>query len=86
MYSPAEISQCAADNIVVESKIVPPHPTSAYTCHGIGLGASLPPKILLVVLFINEGMLARKWSLFVENLYLRGLWDLISSICVSGNL
>ena len=69
---------------MVESKIVPPHP-AMYTCHGIGEGASSPPAILLVVFFINEGMSAKKWPLFVKNLYLRGLSDLISRTHGIGN-
>ena len=61
MGSPTKKGQCAADNTVVESKIVPLHPYFMDTCHGIGEGASSPP-IILLILFINVGMAARKWS------------------------
>ena len=47
MDSPISNGQCAADNTVVESKIVPLHPSSLDTCHGMGDGASSPPCILV---------------------------------------
>ena len=51
MLWPVLIPQCAAVNIVQESRIVPPQnwilPDNMATCHGIILGAASPPTIRL---------------------------------------
>ena len=51
MLWPVLIPQCAAVNMVQESRIVPPQnwklPDNMATCHGIILGAASPPTIRL---------------------------------------
>ena len=71
-----ENGQCAADNIVFESKIVPPHPYSLDTCHGMGEGAPWPPTILSAF-FINQGMSALKRVLYFEKIWIHRdyLWS-----------
>ena len=72
MLWPVLIPQCAAVNMVQESRTVPPQnwkpPFNMATCHGIILGAGLPPTIRTFFIKVGIDANSKKWITYWKSL------------------